>query len=183
MKTIKTAISMPDDLYQAVKDHAGDRPFSTTMCDLIRAALGLEVIPVSSGITENSIYEQLRELTARIEAIEGRVVIPAQEQAPEPGTAPVSITEVLPEVIPETEPVIPAVIPESIPATHQGDPEPGEVQALQEKVKELVQKYGSFRSLAGLIGRNPSDKVFTRLMKENRSSLNPAEVKKIMEEL
>ena len=111
MKTIKTAISMPEDLYQAVRTRAGDKPFSTTMCDLIRQALGLEVIPTNTGITETSIYDQLRELTARIEAIEQRGVIPLQEQATGPGAAPGSITE----VIPENEPVQPEVIPE-IPA-------------------------------------------------------------------
>ena len=112
MKTIKTAISMPEDLYQAVRTRAGDKPFSTTMCDLIRQALGLEVIPTNTGITETSIYDQLRELTARIEAIEQRGVIPLQEQATGPGAAPGSITE----VIPENEPVQPEVIPAVIPA-------------------------------------------------------------------
>ena len=111
MKTIKTAISMPEDLYQAVRTRAGDKPFSTTMCDLIRQALGLEVIPTNTGITETSIYDQLRELTARIEVIEQRGVIPLQEQATGPGAALGSITE----VIPENEPVLPEVIPE-IPA-------------------------------------------------------------------
>jgi len=112
MKTIKTAISMPEDLYQAVRTRAGDKPFSTTMCDLIRQALGLEVIPTNTGITETSIYDQLRELTARIEAIEQRGVIPLQDRATGPGAAPGSITE----VIPENEPVQPEVIPAVIPA-------------------------------------------------------------------
>lgn len=112
MKTIKTAISMPEDLYLAVRTRAGDKPFSTTMCDLIRQALGFEVIPTQHGITETSIYEQLRELTARIEAIEQRIVIPVQDPAEKPGAAPVSITEVIPESEQVQPEVIPAVIPE-----------------------------------------------------------------------
>lgn len=103
MKIIKTAISMPEDLYQAVRTHAGDKPFSTTLCELIRQALGLEVVPCKSGITESSIFEQLRELTARIEAIEQRGVILIHEPVVSLGTAPDSITEVIQEVIPEKE--------------------------------------------------------------------------------
>lgn len=123
MKTIKTAISMPEDLYQAVRTRAGDKPFSTTMCDLIRQALGLEVIPTNTGITETSIYDQLRELTARIEAIEQRGVIPLQEQATGPGAAPGSMTEVIPENEPVQPEVQPAVIPEKEPQTTPDQPD------------------------------------------------------------
>ncbi|MDX8549623.1 hypothetical protein KHC33_00240 [Methanospirillum sp. J.3.6.1-F.2.7.3] len=120
MKTIKTAISMPEDLYQAVRTRAGDKPFSTTMCDLIRQALGLEVIPGNTGTTETSIYEQVRDLTARIEAIEQRGVIPFQEQATGPGAAYASITDVIPENEPVQPEVIPEVIPEKEPQTTPG---------------------------------------------------------------
>lgn len=82
---------MPEDLYQAVRAHAGGKPFSTTMCDLIRQAFGLEVIPDNNGTTEISIYEQLKALTARVDKIEPRIVVP----------------EVVPKVIPEKEPQTP----------------------------------------------------------------------------
>lgn len=123
MKTIKTAISMPEDLYQAVRTRAGDKPFSTTMCDLIRQALGHEVIPTTTGTIENLIFEQLKELTARIEVLESRVVIPIQYQATGPGAAPGSITEVIPENEPVQPQVLPEVIPEKAPQTTPDQPD------------------------------------------------------------
>ncbi|WP_319578884.1 hypothetical protein [uncultured Methanospirillum sp.] len=46
---MKTAISMPDDLYQAVIEYASGKKFSTTVCNLLRIALhhDEEVIPVN----------------------------------------------------------------------------------------------------------------------------------------
>ncbi|MGV8109946.1 hypothetical protein [Methanospirillum sp.] len=38
-KTIKTAISMPPDLHDAVREFAGDGKFSTALCELLRKAL------------------------------------------------------------------------------------------------------------------------------------------------
>ena len=38
-RTIRTAISIPLDLYEAVKEHGKDKKFSTTVCELIRLGL------------------------------------------------------------------------------------------------------------------------------------------------
>ena len=70
MKSIKTAISMPEDLYQTVRDYAGDRPFSTTMCDLVRQGLGVRVIPGKTSGMMPVFNDEIAILKERIAALE-----------------------------------------------------------------------------------------------------------------
>lgn len=114
-------------------------------------------------------------LTKRVEQLEKQITNHQEEEQVSP------VGDVTRMMIVSAAPA-PVGITEK-PTTYQADRVSGEVRALQEKVTALKEKYGSLRKVSALIGRNPSDKVFTRLMKENRSSLSPEEVKKIMEEL
>lgn len=82
---------MPEDLYQAVKEYAGEKPFSTTMCDLIRRALagGIEeVIPSIIPVIPSSLADELSDIRGRLAALE-------------------QVREVVPSVQPEFIPEIP----------------------------------------------------------------------------
>nr|WP_319539750.1 hypothetical protein [uncultured Methanospirillum sp.] len=65
---MKTAISMPDDLYQAVIDYACGKKFSTTVCNLIRLALPVEgnVVPYNNEsvipLNESQIHSMFVEI-------------------------------------------------------------------------------------------------------------------------
>ncbi|ABD40747.1 hypothetical protein Mhun_0997 [Methanospirillum hungatei JF-1] len=123
---MKTAISMPDELYNAVKEYTGDKPFSTTICELIRKALYGEVIPNHTAVIPSISPGELEEIKERISTLEAwreevleshtyviPEVIPTVEES-----API-VEEVIPEVIPTVEEVIPTVE-----TTIPGDDEP-----------------------------------------------------------
>ena len=178
---VKTAISIPEDLLQAVKEHAGDKPLSTTVCDLLRVALGQapEVIPGNTGITDSlpELTELVKDINTRLSALELERVIPGNTEV-----IPVNET-VIPEVIPEVIPdcagmtaVIPMVIPEDAPGEYT-------LQEIQAKVKDLQKKYGSYGNLLEKIGRKRTLNTFSKLVNEGINYLTPEEIRKIMEEL
>ncbi len=63
---MKTAISMPDDLYRAVIDYADGKKFSTTVCNLIRLALeqGKKVVlPIHTEVIPPDVSAILSRIT------------------------------------------------------------------------------------------------------------------------
>jgi hypothetical protein len=143
---MKTAISMPDELYNAVKEYAGDKPFSTTICELIRKALYGEVIPNHTAVIPSISPGELEEIKERISTLEAW-----REEVLE------SHTYVIPEVIPtveESAPMVEEVIPEVIPMVGEviptvetpipGDDEP--IPITPEMREEMIQCIQSFVS-------------------------------------
>ncbi|KAF5082428.1 hypothetical protein DSECCO2_99640 [anaerobic digester metagenome] len=61
-KTVKTAISMPQDLHDAVREYAGDGKFSTALCELLRKALFPEGEATGPITQDDSMLKRLETL-------------------------------------------------------------------------------------------------------------------------
>jgi len=67
----KTAISMPEDLYNAVLEYAGDKPFSTTVCDLLRISLaGVTPVVIPSINKVILSQEEMDDIRKRLSSLE-----------------------------------------------------------------------------------------------------------------
>jgi len=184
---MKTAISMPDELYLAVKEYAGDKPFSTSVCELIRKALYGEVIPSHTEVIPSISPGELEEIKERISTLEAwreevleshtyviPEVIPTVEES-----API-VEEVIPEVIPMLEEVIPTVE-----TTIPGDDEP--IPITPSMREEMIQCIETFVSsghtqleAAQKIGMSPSSFNKIGNKKTPLGSIRPSHYKKIL---
>jgi len=149
--TMKTAISIPEDLYQAVKEYAGERKFSTVICELVKRALYGEtpdssvdlqpVIDRIESLEKNQDTGLVKMLLMEVESLKNRMSVLEERYDEEEIPEDIPDAVVYPEIntLVETSPVVTPftsdvsqvqVITESVPDI----PEP-----VQEEDGELTQ--------------------------------------------